>query len=258
MRTQSVFEESLKNTAFSIQLMKAFASQAIHAESPEEEAIANKLSKAFANQTMRFELEYCKAAALSDEGFLTENDIVWTVASGPYGAEIIAYGEFAGQSIGIDPLFPDSETVDNCCYTDKTIEEVIEGSLVPRPTYVVSNKYPGISKALPEILKMETEPTCILSPCGCENCKKTDYADDMPKSRHYQENFPGMCYTDINEITPAYVDALDMAETGKEYGYGTSVFGLPADNRTEYMVVITKNPELLMAMSEGNAHSLMC
>ena len=257
MSSQSSCEESLENTAFTIKLMEAFADQVIYAESHEEAAIAIKLAEALANQTMIFEAEYCKAAALNNAGFLTEDDIVWTVAAGPYGAETIAYGEFAGRSIGIDPLFPDSETVNNCCYIDKTVEDVIKDLSVPRPTYVVSNKYSGISKALPEILEMETEPTCVLSPCSCEKCKKTDYANNMPKSRHYQENFPDMCYTDIDEITPAHIDALDLAKIGKEHGYGASVFGLPVNNKTVYMVTITKNPELLNFMNEKGAHFLI-
>ncbi len=257
MSIQVICDESLENTAFTIKLMEAFADQVIYAGSQEEAVIAIKLAKAFADQTRIFEMEYYKAAALNDAGFLKENDIVWTVAAGPYGAESIAYGEFAGQSIGIDPLFPDSKTVDNCSYIDKTIEEVIEDLSVPRPTYVVSNKYPGISKALPEILEMKTEPTCVLSPCSCENCKKTDYTNEMPKSRHYQENFPGMCYTDIDEITPARIDALDLAKIGKEHGYGASVFGIPVNDKTAYMVTITKNPELLNFMNEEGAHFLV-
>lgn len=253
MSIQSICEESLESTALAIQLMNALPNQFTCAESPEEAAIAIKLAKALANQTMIFEAEYCKAAALNNAGFLTENDIVWAVAAGPYGAEIIAYGEFAGQSIGIDPLFPDSETVNNCRYIDKTVEDVIKDLSVPRPTFVVSNKYPGISKALPDILEMETEPTCMLSPCGCENCKKTDYTNNMPKSRYYQENFPDMCYADIDEITPARIDALDLAKIGKEHGYGTFVFDVPVNNKTAYMTAITKNPELLKFMNEEGA-----
>lgn len=231
--------------------------QVICAASQEDAVRAIQLMEARADQQRRFETEYRKAAALNNAGFLTENDIVWTVAAGPFGAETVAYEDFAGQSIGIDPMFPEPWTVNNCRYINKIIEEVIEDLSVPRPTFVVSNKYSGINEVLSAILEMETEPTCVLSPCGCENCKKTYYPDNMPKSRHYQENFPDMSYADIDGKTPVLIDVLDMAETGKEHGYRTSVFGFPASNRTVYMVAITKNPELLNAMNEEGARFLI-
>jgi len=147
--------------------------------------------------------------------------------------------------------------VNNCRYINKTVEKVIEDPSVPRPTYVVSNKYSGISDVLPEILEMETEPTCMLSPCNCEKCKKIYYLDKMPTSQHYQENFPGMGYTEIDGKPPVLIDALDMAETSKEHGYKTSVFGFLENNRMVSMVAITKNSELLNFMNEGNAHFLI-
>ena len=230
----------------------------ICADSQEEAVHAIQLMKVLAGQKTSFDIEYHKAEVLSDAGFLTEDDVVWTVASGPLGAETVAYREFVGTSIGIDPKFPGSETANNCIYIDKTVEEVIRDYSVPRPTYVASNNYSGMGDALPDILDMKTDPTCVLSPCGCESCKELYYKNRAPKSMRCQEMFPGMSYTDINENTPDLVDALDMAEMGKERGYRASVFDVPVDNRIAYVVTITKNPGLLNFMSEKCAHSLMC
>jgi len=79
--------------------------QVICATSQEEAVQAIQLIKALASQKRSFETEYHKAAELNKAGFLTEKDVVWTVASGPLGAETVAYGEFAGQSIGLTLFF---------------------------------------------------------------------------------------------------------------------------------------------------------
>lgn len=206
---------------------------------------------------IRFEMERRKAEALNSMGFLGEKDVVWTVASGPFGLETAAYGEYAGQSIGIDTSLPPVGKIGNCFYIARTIEEVIEDLSVPRPNFVISNKYSGISEVLNDILEMETEPTCMLSPCGCENCREEYYPGRMPKSMQFQKKFSGKSYVGIDKENPARIDALDMAETAREVGYGAAIFGLPANNRIVYMTLMTKNQDILKYLTKEGASFLV-
>lgn len=211
------------------------------------------------DQHMRFQTERLKAEALNSMGFLGKDDIVWAVASGPFGAEIVAYSIYAGQSIGIDPSFPTTHEINNCVYIKKTIEEVIEDLSVPRPTLVVSNNYSGMHSVLRAILDMETEPTCMISLCNCEPCKEKYYRGILPKSKCFAELFSGASYTDLNEKNPADADVYDMAEIAKEAGgYKTAIFGVPAGDMKEYMIAITKNQDLLNFVAEGGAQYLLC
>jgi len=196
------------------------------------------------NQKLLHDYESHKAEALHNRGFLGSDDVVWTVAAGPFGAETVAYGRYAGMSIGIDPRFPNEGMVENCYYFAKTLEEVLTYESVPQPTLVISNRYSGINSVLSDILELETEPTCIFSPCSCNSCVEEYYLDARPRSRYFRENFPGMGHIDLDSRDPAGVDVLDMAETGRESGYLAHVAGFPVDEREVYFLFLTKNEAL--------------
>jgi len=125
-----------------------------------------------------------------------------------------------------------------------TVEEALECSDVPKPKYVISSRYSGINSALRDILELETEPTCILSPCNCNDCVEEYYLDSNPRSRYFKENFPSMSHIDINSSDPACVDVFDMAEIGKEAGYLKNILYFPTDNGNAYVLVLTKNKDL--------------
>lgn len=209
------------------------------------------------NQEIKSRTERFKAEALNSMGFLGENDTVWTVGAGFDGSETAAYGEFAGRSIGIDPDFGESKKAGNCQYIKSPVEWVLGDSSAPRPTFLVSNKYSGMHSVLSQILEMETEPTCMISPCNCDLCRDVYYLDNFPKSRHFKESSPGAGYIELGGKNPAEIDAFDMAEIGKESGYKTAIFGASADNGTEYLLTITKNEELLNFLKKAGARYLI-
>jgi len=138
-----------------------------------------------------YDAERANASILNKADFLGKEDIVWVIGPGVIGDETAVYGEFAKKSIGIDPVFPNNETIGNCHYLGHTIEEVLRFDSIPKPTMVISNSFFGISSVLPDILAMDTNPSCLINPCDCKKCIELYYADSKPKSVFFQESYPG-------------------------------------------------------------------